>query len=93
MAPMITDSYHNYNELEFVNKTTNQSNKYYNASNNTNKPPLPVSMSYAMGDHQQHQQAQMNGFNFGLAGNDLNGSKKRVYSDETIIEIFKGFDI
>ncbi|CAF0703596.1 unnamed protein product [Brachionus calyciflorus] len=57
MAPMITDSYLNYNDTEF----SNSNQKYYNS----NKPPLP-SLSYSMSDQQRINNINDGGFNFGF---------------------------
>jgi hypothetical protein len=71
-----TDSYLNYADSDFSTKN-HQPNKYYNAT--ANKPPLP-SGGYSLNSEHQQQQQQMNG--------DVN--KKRIYTEETIIEILKG---
>lgn len=74
---MITDSYLNYTDSDFSNK--NQSNKYYNSSSNTaNKPPLP-SYSFNAADQQMN-----------LNGGETNNNRKRIYTEETIIEILRG---
>ena len=83
MAPMITDSYSKYSNSEFGGNKQS----FYTSS----KPPLP-SMSYTS-DQQQSKYNPLNdssisSFNIGILDNS--SSRRRSYSEENIIEIFKG---
>lgn len=80
---MITDSYLNYNDTSTSSRTNNATgattmSKYFSSSNNTaNKPPLPTNNNFSS----LMEPAPMNG------GYE---TRRRVYSDEMIIDILKG---
>lgn len=94
MAQMITDSYLNYNDLEFTSGKNHhhpphlQSGKYLNSSvsnSTTNKPPLPSSTSSSFSVNDQ----QRNSINF-MDSQTTRKQQQRGYTEETILQILKG---
>jgi hypothetical protein len=80
MAPMVTDSYLNFNSSEFGRDKSNKTNGYYSS----NKPPLP-SMSF-----NSPGTDQSNNYNNLSLSLDTNNFKKKYASEDTIIDLLKG---
>ena len=91
MAPMITDSYSKYNNSEFGGGGGGGGGGNKQSFFTSSKPPLP-SMSYSS-DQQQSKYNSLNdnslsSFNIGIL--DSSNTRRRSYSEENVIEIFKG---
>lgn len=81
MAPMVTDSYLNFNSSEFGRDKSNTTNGYYTS----NKPPLP-SMSF-----NSPGTDQSNNFNsLSVSLDSINNFKKKYTSEDTILDLLKG---